>query len=153
MMKPTSYDELHEFAKKLKLDDGVGFLVRVLSGRATSIYEELTGQVDITPQQFGVLLTLHQQGTMTLGEITKATRADQSTTGEMVRRMVARGLVTRVPGKDDRRTASVSITKSGVAALLALIPRIPALQERLLAPIPPEQRRLFLQNLKRVVEG
>jgi DNA-binding MarR family transcriptional regulator len=142
-----------DFARKLKLDDGVGFLARVLVGLATSIYEEVTEQVDITPQQFGVLLTLYQQGSMTLGEITQATRADLSTTGEMVRRMTDRGLVTRAAGKEDRRTVSISITENGVTALLELVSRMPKLQERLLAPIPAEERRSFLQNLKRIVAG
>jgi DNA-binding MarR family transcriptional regulator len=149
----TSPSDLPDFAKKLKLDEGVGFMARVLVGLATSIYEEVTGQTDITPQQFGVLLTLYQQGAMTLGEITKATRADLSTTGEMVRRMTDRGLVTRAAGKEDRRTISISITKNGVTALLALVPQMPKLHERLLAPIPAEQRRQFLQNLKRIVAG
>ena len=142
-----------DFARKLKLDDGVGFLARVLVGLATSIYEEVTEQVDVTPQQFGVLLTLYQQGSLTLGEITKATRADLSTTGEMVRRMTDRGLVTRAAGKEDRRTVSISITENGVTALLELVSRMPKLQERLLAPIPAEERRSFLQNLKRIVAG
>jgi DNA-binding MarR family transcriptional regulator len=147
---PSDPDAL---AKRLKLDDGVGFIVRAISGRAASIYEDLTGQTDITPQQFGVLLTLHQRGSMTLGEITKVTRADQSTIGEMVRRMTDRGLLTRAAGKDDRRTVAISITKKGVTTLLALVPKMPALQEKLLAPIPAEHRRLFLQNLKRILEG
>ena len=142
-----------DFARKLRLDDGVGFLARVLVGRATTIYEEVTEQVDVTPQQFGVLLTLYQQGSMTLGEITKATRADLSTTGEMVRRMTDRGLVTRAAGKEDRRTVSIAITENGVTALLELVSRMPRLQERLLAPIPAEERRSFLQNLKRIVAG
>jgi DNA-binding MarR family transcriptional regulator len=142
-----------DFARKLQLDDGVGFLARVLVGLATSIYEEVTEQVDITPQQFGVLLTLYQQGSITLGEITKATRADLSTTGEMVRRMTDRGLVTRAAGKEDRRTVSISITENGVTALVRLVSQMPKLQQRLLAPIPAEQRRSFLQNLQRIVEG
>jgi DNA-binding MarR family transcriptional regulator len=150
-MKPLPSSPSPDFARKLKLDDGVGFLARVLVGLATSIYEEVTEQVDITPQQFGVLLTLYQKGSMTLGEITKATRADLSTTGEMVRRMTDRGLVTRAAGKEDRRTVSISLTENGVTALLELVSRMPKLQERLLAPIPAEERRSFLQNLQRIV--
>jgi len=141
-----------DLAKKLKLDDGLGFMARVLAGRAASAYEELTGQTEITPQQFGVLLTLFQRGPMTLKEITRATRADQSTTGEMVRRMGARGLITRAAGEEDRRTVSIAITDEGATALVALVQQMPALQERMLAPIAPEHRRLFLENLKRLVE-
>ena len=55
-----------DLARRLKLDKGLGFLVRLLDTRATALYERLTGQNEITPRQFGVLLTLHQQGTLTL---------------------------------------------------------------------------------------
>jgi DNA-binding MarR family transcriptional regulator len=139
--------------RRLKLDSGVGFLARVLAGHATSVYEQITGQTDITPQQFGVLLVLHQQGTITLTELTQSTRADRSTVGEMVSRMRGRGLVERTPGEEDRRQSLVSITEKGREILLDLLPHMPALQDNLLAPIPPEDRRLFLHHLRMIVNG
>ena len=61
-----SANEAEEIAHTLKLDKGLGFLVRLLDTRVHLLYEQLTAQNDITPRQFGVLLTLHQQGTLTL---------------------------------------------------------------------------------------
>src|SRR6266700_8438301 len=55
-----------DIARRLKLDKGLGFLVRLLDTRVNVLYERLTAQNDITPRQFGVLLTLYQQGTLTL---------------------------------------------------------------------------------------
>jgi hypothetical protein len=52
-----------DIARRLKLDKGLGFLVRLLDTRVNVLYERLTAQNDITPRQFGVLLTLYQQGT------------------------------------------------------------------------------------------
>jgi DNA-binding MarR family transcriptional regulator len=144
--------EPEKLAQRLKLDSGVGFLARVLAGHATTVYEQVTKQTDITPQQFGVLLTLHQQGTITLTELTRSTRADRSTIGEMVRRMKDRGLIERMPGKDDRRTSLVSITEKGRTVLLDLLPHMPELQDRLLARIPAEERRLFLHHLKMILD-
>lgn len=137
----------------LKLDGGVGFLARVLAGRASSIFEEVTGQTEITPQQFGVLLTLYQNDPMTLTDLTRATRADRSTIGEMTRRMTQRGLIARAPGEQDRRTAFVSITEEGREALLELVSKMPLLQDRLLHPIPEAERRSFLHNLKLIAQG
>ena len=47
-----------ELALTLKLEKGLGFLVRLLDTRVHLLYEQLTAQNDITPRQFGVLLTL-----------------------------------------------------------------------------------------------
>jgi hypothetical protein len=44
-------------ARTLKLDKELGFLVRQLDTRFKTLYEQLTAQSDITPRQFGVLLT------------------------------------------------------------------------------------------------
>jgi len=52
-----------DIARRLKLDKGLGFLVRLLDTHVNVLHERLTAQNDITPRQFGVLLTLYQQGT------------------------------------------------------------------------------------------
>lgn len=137
-------------AATLKLSDGAGFLVRVVGSRATAAYERLTGQTEVTPQQFGVLLTLHQRGAMTLTELAEAVCLDRSTLGEMARRMALRGLVERRGNGADRRSVEVAIVPAGEAALLRLIEGAAALQDVLLAPIPPEDRRQFLHYLKQV---
>ena len=76
-----------DIARTLKLDNGLGFLVRLLDTRFKTLYEQLTAQSDITPRQFGVLLTLHQRGTLTLTNLARYIQVDRSTLGEMVSRM------------------------------------------------------------------
>jgi hypothetical protein len=76
-----------DIARSLKLDHGLGFLVRLLETRATALYERLTDQSEITPRQFGAMLTLYQRGTMTLTELATLIRVDRSTLGEMIKRM------------------------------------------------------------------
>lgn len=137
-----------QLAARLKLADGAGFLLRVMSARATAAYEAATGQDEITPRQFGALLTLHQQGTLTLTELATAIAVDRSTLTEMVRRMVANGLVRRRGNGEDRRSSVLSLTPKGEAAVLRLVEGAAAVQAALLAPIPPAERRQFLRNLK-----
>jgi DNA-binding MarR family transcriptional regulator len=137
-------------AARLRLADGAGFLVRVLGTRATALYEELTGQAEITPRQFGALLTLHQQGPLTLTQLAQEICVDRSTLGEMVRRMARNGLVRRRDNGEDRRSAVVSLNPKGETAVLRLVEGAAAVQAVLLAPIPPEQRQEFLRCLKLV---
>ena len=148
--RPSGRRNAETLAATLKLADGAGFLVRVVGSRATSAYERLTRQAEITPQQFGVLLTLRQRGGLTLTELADAVYLDRSTLGEMVRRMATRGLVRRQGNGADRRSIEVAIAPAGGTALLRLVEGAAALQDELLAPIPPEDRRLFLHHLKQV---
>jgi DNA-binding MarR family transcriptional regulator len=141
-----------EIARSLKLDHGLGFLVRLLETRATALYEQLTGQNEITPRQFGAMLTLYQRGTMTLTELATHIRVDRSTLGEMIKRMSDRGLIRKEANDADRRSATVSLAKPGEQALLRLVAGAAQLQEELLAPLPAEDRAHFLRCIKLVAE-
>ncbi len=50
--------QLERVATELDLQKLPGYLIRRLDSRAASLYEQFTGQTDLTPRQFGVLLTL-----------------------------------------------------------------------------------------------
>ncbi len=141
-----------DIARRLKLDHGLGFLVRLLETRATTLYERLTGQNEITPRQFGAMLTLYQGGTMTLTELANRIRVDRSTLGEMVNRMADRGLIRKVLNDADRRSATVTLAKPGEQALLRLVAGAAQLQQELLAPLPAADRAHFLRCIKLVAE-
>lgn len=147
----TEDEPSEEIARTLRLDKGLGFLVRLLDARFKRLYEQLTAQSGITPRQFGVLLTLHQKGTVTLTELARYIRIDRSTLGEMISRMEERFLVTRVSNGNDRRSAKVSLAPSGKDALLGLVSGVAQLQGVLLAPLAIEDRPRFLRCMRLIV--
>jgi DNA-binding MarR family transcriptional regulator len=148
-----------EIARTLKLDKGLGFLVRLLDTRSKTLYEQLAAQTGITPRQFGVLLTLHQQGTMTLSELARYIRIDRSTLGEIrstlgeiMSRMEERSLVIRRTNGNDRRSAKVSLAPSGKNALFVLVSGVARLQGVLLAPLAIDDRAHFLRCMRLIAE-
>jgi len=141
-----------DIARDLKLDRGLGFLVRLLDTRVNVLYEQLTAQDDITPRQFGVLLTLYQQGTLTLTELAKHIRVDRSTLGEMISRMAERSLISKRNNGNDRRSAEVLLAPAGKNALLKIVAGAARLQTALLAPLAAEDRAHFLRCMKLVAE-
>jgi DNA-binding MarR family transcriptional regulator len=141
-----------DIARTLKLDKGLGFLVRLLDTRVNVLYEQLTAQDDITPRQFGVLLTLHQQGTLTLTDLARHIRVDRSTLGEMINRMAVRSLITKRDNGQDRRSAEVLLAPAGRKALLRIVAGAAQLQAALLAPLPVEDRAHFMRCVKLVAE-
>jgi DNA-binding MarR family transcriptional regulator len=131
-----------EIAATLKLDRGLGFLVRLLDTRSNSLYEQLTEQND----------TLYQQGPLTLTELAAHIRVDRSTLGEMVSRMVDRSLLNKRSNGSDRRSATVSLAAQGEAVLLRIVAGAARLQVALLAPLPAEDRAHFMKCLRIVAE-
>ncbi|MEH2492764.1 MarR family winged helix-turn-helix transcriptional regulator [Bradyrhizobium sp. AZCC 2230] len=116
------------------------------------LYEHLTAQNEITPRQFGVLLTLHQCGTLTLTDLARHIRVDRSTLGEMIGRMEERSLITKGINENDRRSAEVSLALSGKNALLELVSGVSQLQTVLLAPLATEDRPHFMRCMKLIAE-
>jgi DNA-binding MarR family transcriptional regulator len=147
--KSTSVEmaEVEQFAKIFDLELKPGFLFRRLHNRATSLFHNFTGQEDLTPRQFGVLLALFQNGPLTQTVLAKRLFLDRSTLGEMLQRMVQRGLVHRRVPDDDRRTAEVSITPAGKQAMLAIVRHADDAMTKLIEPLPEEYRPLFLKCL------
>jgi len=141
-----------EIAAVLRLEKGLGFLLRLLDTRVLTLYEKLTGQNEITPRQFGVLLTLHQRGRLTLTELAKHIRVDRSTLGEMITRMADRSLVSKRGSGNDRRFAEVSITPTGVDALLRVTKGAAELQNALLAPLQAQDRAHFMRCMQLITE-
>jgi len=141
-----------DIARTLRLDKGLGFLVRLLDTRFKILYEQLTTQSEITPRQFGVLLILYQCGTLTLTELAGHIRVDRSTLGEMISRMEERSLITKRINENDRRSAEVSLAPFGKHALLELVSGVSQLQTVLLAPLATEDRPHFMRCMKFVAE-
>jgi DNA-binding MarR family transcriptional regulator len=141
-----------DIARTLRLDKGLGFLVRLLDTRFKILYEQLTTQSEITPRQFGVLLTLYQCGTLTLTKLAGHIRVDRSTLGEMISRMEERSLITKRINENDRRSAEVSLAPFGKHALLELVSGVSQLQTVLLAPLAAEDRPHFTRCMKFIAE-
>jgi DNA-binding MarR family transcriptional regulator len=140
--------QTEECARTLDLHAGVGFLARLIDTRVRNVYEELTEQNEITPRQFGALLTLYQKGTMTLTELSINIYVDRSTLSEMINRMVKRKLVIKSANSEDERSAKVALSPSGKAILLGIVQGVVKQQQILLAPLPKSERAQFIRNMK-----
>ena len=140
--------QTESFARSISLHELPGHLIRRLDSRAASLYETFTGQSDLTPRQFGVLLTLFQAGALPQTELGKRLHLDRSTLGEMLQRMVERKLVERRAHERDRRAVEITLTDAGKSALLAAVRQALEAQEALLSPLPDYLRPVFLKCLQ-----
>jgi DNA-binding MarR family transcriptional regulator len=131
-------------ARQWKLENGVGFLLRLLEAKYDGLYQSVTRQSDITPRQFGVLMALLQDGPMTASALAERISCDRNTLSEMLKRMTARRLISKKSHPDDRRSIEVQITAKGTDALMAVVPAAARLQDLMLAALSLEDRTHFL---------
>lgn len=142
-----------EIARNWQLESGIGFLLRLLEARYDVLYQNLTGQSDITPRQFGVLIALYQQGPLTASALAERISCDRNTLSEMLKRMTTRKLIAKKSNSKDRRSIQVQITAKGKEALLAVVPAAAELQNTMLAPMCREDRAHFLKCLLAIAKA
>jgi DNA-binding MarR family transcriptional regulator len=142
-----------DIARNWQLEGGIGFLLRLLEARYDILYQNLTGQSDITPRQFGVLIALYQRGPLTPTVLAEHISCDRNTLSEMLMRMTTRKLIAKKSNSDDRRSIQVQITAKGEEALLGVIPAAAELQNIMLAPLRKEDRTHFLKCMLAIAKA
>ncbi|MBS1879162.1 MAG: MarR family transcriptional regulator [Actinobacteria bacterium] len=104
----------------------------------------------LTPRQTALLVASYQVPGATIADLADRIDLDRNTTAEMTARLVERELLRREPSPSDRRAWSVFIAPAGEAILREVLPRNEELMQRLLEPLPPEYRPLFVKSLRLV---
>ncbi|MBM3485200.1 MAG: winged helix-turn-helix transcriptional regulator [Alphaproteobacteria bacterium] len=133
-----------------ELDERPGYLVRRLHQIHVALFLEECG-TDVTPVQYGVLTVLYRHPGMDQASIGAEVGIDRTNAADVLARLEARGLVRRAVGATDRRVKHAFLTPKGIALTLAMEPAMQRAQDRLLAPLPPETRAVFLAHLDRLV--
>jgi DNA-binding MarR family transcriptional regulator len=126
------------------LDEQIGFLLRQVTQRHTTIFMQLMGD-GLTPMQWAVLAKLLEIGRTSQTALGRAVAMDAATVKGTVDRLVARGLVLRLQDAEDRRKLLVDLTAEGREAVLRNLDAAAAITRETLAPLTEDEaRRLFL---------
>ena len=136
----------------IALHETPGHLLRRAQQRAVDLFVQAVGERGLRPPQFALLLAAYRNPDANQSELVRLTGIDRSTAADMITRLAGRGLIRRIRTEADGRANRLSVTAAGVAALEAAADRVSRAQDRIVAPIPAEQRAQFLRNLARIAD-
>jgi DNA-binding MarR family transcriptional regulator len=134
------------------LRDTPGHLLRRAQQRAIDLYWQSAGEDGLRPPQFAVLITVYQNPGLNQTALVQKTGIDRSTVGDMIARLAKKGLLERRRVEADQRANTLWITGAGIDALLHTAGAALAAQNDIMAPIPPEARAAFIENLRRLAD-
>lgn len=129
-----------------------GHLIRRAQQIAVSIFLEECAPIDITPVQYAALIALRDNPGIDATRLSALVAFDRSTVGNVLERMESKGVVLRIGSKDDKRVKILFLSPKGAAALKEVEPLVRRAQERILAPLAPEDREIFMRMLSQLVE-
>src|SRR4051812_46552379 len=117
---------------------------------------DMLGPADLTPLQYGAMLHLNKttgKPGMEQNDLAERINVDRNTASLLVEQLVTKGLVERRVNGADRRARLLSLTARGEALYARLRPAHATLNEDILAPITPRERKVLVDLLIRVIEG
>lgn len=131
-----------------------GHLIRRCQQIAVALFlEEVAAtSLDITPVQYAALVAIQANPSIEATTLAALIAFDRSTLGDVIERLVGKGLVDRAPDAQDRRVKRLVLTREGARVLAAVEPAVERAQARILAPLAAPDRKRFLGLLAQLVD-
>jgi MarR family transcriptional regulator, lower aerobic nicotinate degradation pathway regulator len=129
-----------------------GFLFRRAHQIADGIFVEECADLGLTPPQHSVLIAVGHYPQLSQADISRLLGFDRATVGQVVRGLEARSLVRRLGSAKDRRNKAIELTLRGERILLRASAAMARISRRLLLPLDPQERKLLLDLLGRVID-
>jgi DNA-binding MarR family transcriptional regulator len=101
--------------RALLLEEQVCFALYAASRAVTDAYRPLLSELDLTYPQYLVLLVLWERDGRPVKEIAADLHLDYGTVSPLLKRLQARGLLTRDRRAEDERSVTVNLTEEGRA--------------------------------------
>ena len=131
------------------LDDQIGFILRQVSQRHTSIFSGRIG-FEVTPTQWAAMAKLHELGPTSQNELGRTTAMDVATIKGVVDHLTKRCLCRVDPDLNDARRHRIALTPKGVALVEAHTDDARAITEETLAPLSAKQRKVLRELLTKL---
>ncbi|MBO0911267.1 MAG: MarR family transcriptional regulator [Acidobacteria bacterium] len=137
-------------ARPVETFDEPGHLIRRAQQIAVSMFHSTMGN-GVTPIQYCVLRVLAEHPGIDQVTLAKFCALDTSTAADLAVRLEERGLVRRMMPMKSRRFRLLHLTPEGTELVKKLVPRSAVLASRLLRALNREEKRVFIDLLKKFV--
>ena len=137
---------------RVELDDLPGYHIRRLQQIAVALFLQEAEPFGLTPVQYAALKGVASAPGVDQRTLARSIGLDTSTTGGVIDRLEARGLLQRNANPEDRRVRLLTLTRAGLALLEQVTPAMLRAQQRILEPLPAAHRKQFMRMLRTLVE-
>lgn len=130
-----------------------GHLIRRLNQRSTAVFQKRIkdAPLELTSVQFAALDALSREPGMDQAQLAARIAYDRATIGDVVKRLVQKGLVERTVSETDRRARSLHLSPKGAEALEGARPVVTRLQAEILEGLSEEEAAQFIALVRKAV--
>lgn len=141
---PSGCDPLHVFPTR------VDILLRRAHQLATGLFTRSFAEFALTAPQHGALTVLAQKGELSQAAIGRALGYDRATTGELVRRLAARGLVRRTSADSGGNRHGIVLTEAGATLLRRSETVLERTMRQLVSPLNSDEQHALVSLLAKL---
>ncbi|MDH6253165.1 DNA-binding MarR family transcriptional regulator [Chryseobacterium sp. H1D6B] len=102
-----------ENSESLKLENQICFPLYAIAKEITGLYRPFLDELDITYPQYLVMMVLWENDALTVTNIGDKLFLDSGTLTPLLKRLEAKGFITRKRKKEDERVVQVFLTENG----------------------------------------
>jgi DNA-binding MarR family transcriptional regulator len=108
------------------LEDHLGYWLRYVSNQVSQAFSRKIATRDVTVAEWVMLRELHEQAPMAPSALAERLGMTRGAISKLTDRLLAKALLTQVPGKQDRRYQELALTAAG----RALVPELSVLADQ-----------------------
>ena len=132
-----------------KLDDQVGYILRLVSQRHSGIFQG--GDVHgLTATQFAALIRIDENGTCSQNQLGRMSAMDAATIKGVVDRLAKKGLVAICPDPRDKRRTMITLTEKAARLMPDLHAEGQQITAKTLAPLTQREQDTLLKILEKI---
>lgn len=142
----------HQSPAPARVRDRPTWLISRAYARSSGLLNDAfeAGADGLRSTHFRLLASLEESGPLSQADLGRSTGIDRSDITAAVNELEARKLVARTADPEDRRRNIVTLTSSGRSRLDKLDRLLTEVQDEVLAPLRPADRRTFLALLRQL---
>ncbi|NUB15952.1 MarR family transcriptional regulator [Azospirillum brasilense] len=128
-----------------------GHLLRRAQQISPALFTEEGTVHDLTSVQYAALVAIDENPGVDATRLSGLIAFDRSTLGGVIERLEAKDLIYRRPSEGDKRIKLLDLSPAGRDMLVTVTAAVERVQERILEPLRPADRKTFIQLLTQLV--
>lgn len=128
-----------------------GHLLRRAHQISVALFTEECTKHDLTSVQYAALVAIDENPGVDATRLSGLIAFDRSTLGGVIERLEAKGLIYRGPSEGDKRIKLLYLSPAGRTLLTMVTPAVERVQERILEPLRPADRKTLIQLMIQLV--
>lgn len=142
-------DEKSSEKQPYRLDEQVGYLLRLASQRHSTIFLQQISE-NLTPTQFSTLIRISEFGDLSQNHLGRLASMDVATIKGVVDRLKAKELIQSSADKGDKRRSLISLSAKGRKLIDTLKEDGARISENTLAPLHHSERKTLVNLLLKI---